>query len=232
MTATAPSVSAFAFAPGPIAQAMLIAAGLLAAWRLGRLGLRAWRLHRMLAGLDEADAATLGLVDEAARRMAVRPPRVGFSRKTTEPLLAGFIRARLILPPPVTAADQPSLTVVAHELAHLRRADHRIVWLEEVLLALLAANPLMSVLRARRAAVREEACELLALAGADAETRRAYAESLIEALRGRADPQPLPALTFTGAGRRTAMYRLKAVMTPLLPQLARPASSPWPPASP
>lgn len=222
MTAAAPLASAFAFAPSPFAHAVLIAAGLLAVWRLGGLGVRGWRLHRMLAGLGDADAATLGLVNEAARRMAVRPPRVGSSRQTTEPQLAGFIRARLILPNPGTTADQPSLTVVAHELAHLKRGDHRIVWLEELLVALLAVNPLMPVLRGRRAAAREEACDLLALAGADAETRRAYAESLIEALRGRAVPQPLPALTFTGAGRRTAMRRLKAVMRPTDPA-GRPA---------
>ncbi|TPW04877.1 MAG: hypothetical protein FD125_998 [bacterium] len=83
--------------------------------------------------------------------------------------------------------------------------------------ALLAVNPLVPVLRARRAAAREEACDALALTGAGPEVRRAYARSLIEALRDRAGPQTsggLPALTFTGAGRTTAMKRLRAVLNP------------------
>jgi hypothetical protein len=96
--------------------------------------------------------------------------------------------------------------------------------MEELALALLAFNPLAPLLRARRSAAREEACDAVALAGAGSETRRAYAQSLIEALRTRAGspgPGAVPALTFTGAGRTTAMHRLKAVLTPAAPATRR-----------
>ncbi len=202
-----------------LAVTILILAGLLTLARLGRLASRAWRLARLVRTLDRADPATLRLVVTAAGTLGISTPRVGVSAGAPEPLLSGFVRPRLILPAALSATADPAVVraVIAHELVHLKRGDHRTLWLEEGLLALLAINPLMPVLRARRAAAREEACDALALAGAGLETRRAYAETLIEALRRRAGPQVLPALSFTGAGRRTAMRRLKAVMTPAAP---------------
>lgn len=217
LSATAPMAPAFD--PDLIAPAILAAAAIAAVWRLGRLGLGAWRLGRLLGGLGEADAGTVAMVHEVAGRLSLGPPRVGVSPGATEPLLAGFTTPRLILPAGLATAGDRAVAraMIAHELVHLKRNDHRIIWLEEALLALLAANPLMPALRARRAAAREEACDVQALDGAGAETRRAYAQSLIEALRSRAGPQALPALTFTGAGRKSAMHRLKAVMTPAAP---------------
>lgn len=217
LSATAPMAPAFD--PDLIAPVILAAAAIAAIWRLGRLGLGAWRLGRLLGGLGEADAGTVAMVHEVAGRLSLRPPRVGVSPGATEPLLAGFTTPRLILPAGLATAGDRAVAraMIAHELVHLKRNDHRIIWLEEALLALLAANPLMPALRARRAAAREEACDAQALDGAGAETRRAYAQSLIEALRSRAGPQALPALTFTGAGRKSAMHRLKAVMTPAAP---------------
>ena len=219
--AAAPEAVSQAFAPDPglTMILILIAAGLLALWRLGRLALGVRRLSNLLGELTEADAATAGLVEETARRMSTPAPRLGVSPRASEPLLTGIIRPRLILPPDLGAAADPVVVraMIAHELAHLKRGDHQAIWFEELLVAVLAFNPLMPVLHARRAAAREEVCDTIALADAAPTTRRAYAESLIEALRRRAGPQALPALSFTGAGRRTAMRRLKAVITPSAP---------------
>lgn len=201
-----------------IAPAILVFAGALALWRLGQLAIGAARLARLVARLEKIDAATAEMVEMTARRLSVQPPRAGVSRTAPEPMLAGWGRARLILPAGPTSRDPAvAQAVLAHELVHLKRGDHRTLWLEEILLALLAVNPLMAALRERRAAAREEACDAAALAAAGPETRRAYAEFLIHALRRRAAPQALPALTFTGARRRTAMRRLKAVMSPAAP---------------
>lgn len=210
--------------PRILAVTILVLAGLLTLARSGRLAFRAWRLARLVRTLDRPDPATLRMVETAAISLEVRTPCVGVSEGTSGPLLSGFVRPRLILPAALSAAADPEVAraVVAHELVHLKRGDHRALWLEEALLTLLAINPLMPVLRAKRAAAREEVCDALALAGAGPGTRRAYAETLIEAWRSRAGPQGLPALTFTGAGRRTAMHRLKAVMNPAPPAGRRP----------
>lgn len=204
------------------ALAVLACAGLLTLARLGALLFRTRRLHDVIRDAGSIDASVAETVEAAAGRLAVRAPRVVVSDATPEPLLAGLGRPRLILPAHLTDAADPAVVdaIITHELAHLKRGDHRTLWLEECLLALLAANPLTLLLRARRAAAREEACDALALAGAGPETRRAYAQSLIEALRSRAGPYDagaLPVLTFTGAGRTTVMHRLKAVLTPAAP---------------
>lgn len=195
-------------------------ATLLAMARLAALALRVRRLVRILGRAETPGPAVTGMVEDAARDLAIRPPLVRISTTAPEALLASLGRARLILPSNLVAPSADAAAtraVIAHELSHLKRGDHRALWLEEILLALLAANPLMPVLRARRAAAREEACDALALAGAAPEARRAYARALIEALRSRAASQApglTPALTFTGAERTSAMNRLKAVMAP------------------
>lgn len=216
-----PAAAGQAFAPDPTLtmMAVLAGAGLLAVWGLVRLAVGARRLARLIGGLEAPDHETSELVREVATRLSAPAPQVGVSTAVAEPMLVGVIRPRLILPAGLSGSAEPDVVkaMIAHELAHLKRGDHRAIWAEELLLAVLAFNPLMPVLRERRAAAREEVCDRLALAEAAPATRRAYAESLVEALRRRAGPQALPALSFTGAGRRTAMRRLKAVMTPAAP---------------
>lgn len=216
---TAPS--ALELDGGVIATVVIAIAVLLAVLRIAALMLRARRLSLLIQAGETPDAGTMETVRDAARGLAIAPPPVVVSAATPEALLAGLRPARLVLPRTFIAGDAGvTRAVIAHELAHLKRGDHRALWVEELVLALLAANPLMPLLRVHRAAAREEACDAIALADAPAETRRAYAQTLIEALRDRAGPQApglMPALTFTGAGRTTAMHRLKAVLTPAAP---------------
>ena len=225
----APTAVATAPAPlsGPeldgtlIASVVIAMAVLLAVLRIAALMLRARRLSLLIRTGEALDAGVMETVRDAARGLAIAPPPVVISAAAPEALLAGLRPARLVLPLTFTAGDAGvTRAVITHELAHLKRGDHRALWIEELVLAVLAANPLMPLLRVRRAAAREEACDAIALVDAGPETRRAYAQTLIEALRNRADPQTpglTPALTFTGAGRTTAMHRLKAVLTPAAP---------------
>ncbi|MBI2261401.1 MAG: M56 family metallopeptidase [Caulobacterales bacterium] len=214
---------ALAFDPTIAAWAVLALAGGLMLLRLVALALRARRLARILRDTETAPPEVMARVRAAAQVLGVAPPVTRMSTTADEALLSGLGRTRLILPAALidgTAEPAAAGAVIAHELAHLKRGDHRALWLEEALAALLVANPLMPVLRERRDAAREEACDALALERAAPETRRAYAQTLIEALRSRAGPQgagTLPALTFTGAGRTTAMHRLKAVLNPAAP---------------
>jgi len=217
-SAVAPS-QALALDPTMAAWVVLGVAVLLTAVRLTTLSLRAGRLLRIIRQAEAPDPTVTAMVESAARDLAIRAPRVGVSPTASEALLASLGRVRLILPIGLGQAREAEAAgaVIAHELAHLKRGDHRAVWMEEALLVALAFNPLLPVLRARRAAAREEACDALALEQAAPDIRRAYARSLIEALRDRAGPHAsggLPALTFTGAGRTTAMRRLKAVLNP------------------
>lgn len=190
-------------------------AAILTILAMARLALRGARLVRLLRAAVPSDPELQATVDQAAHAVGAPRPRVRVSSAAQEPLLVGLARPHLILPAGFRGADPAGRAVVAHELAHLKRGDHRAVWLEEGVLILLAFNPLAPLIRARRAAAREEACDALALAGAAPETRRAYAQSLIEALRSPSSPNAsLPALTFTGTPRSQAMRRLKSILTP------------------
>ncbi|MFC5344242.1 M56 family metallopeptidase [Brevundimonas staleyi] len=226
--ATVPTQAAPIAAPrldsGLLAWTALALAGAFSLIRLVALALRALRLARLIACAAPAEPDLRTRVETLSARLKIAAPRAVISPTASEALLAGLGRPCLVLPLSESATDD---AVIAHELAHLKRGDHRTLWLEEALAVVLAFNPLISLLRARRDAAREEACDALALAGAPTETRRAYAQTLIQALRDRAGPQapggPRVALTFTGAGRTIAMHRLNAVMTPAAPagRLAR-----------
>jgi beta-lactamase regulating signal transducer with metallopeptidase domain len=201
-----------------LASLFLVAAVGMGVIRFISLAVRIGRLRRLMRRAVPADADLVGRVEIMGRSLHIQPPKTVVSAMVTEALLSGLGRPRLILP---QASDEAaSDAVIAHELAHLKRGDHRTLWLEEALLVLLAINPLLPVLRARRDAAREEACDAIALAAAGPDARRAYARTLIEALKTRAGPRgagDVVALTFTGAGRTSAMNRLKAVMTPAAP---------------
>lgn len=216
IAAITPATEAFRVDGGQVAWVGLVAALLLTLARLAVLVRRGRRLGRLLARATPASPSMLEAVIFLARRLDVAAPDVRVCATGSEALLTGLARAVLILPSSLAAAsdDPVARAVIAHELAHLKRGDHRAVWDEEVLLALLAFNPVLPFIRARRAAAREEACDALALHGACVETRRAYARSLIEALRSRADHPPTPALTFTGTPRSQAMRRLQSILTP------------------
>ena len=201
------------------ASLFLMAALALGLMRLVSLAVRVGRLTPLLRRAVPADAYLMRRVEVIGQRLEVQPPRTVVSAMVSEALLSGLGRPRLILPQASDAVVSDA--VIAHELAHLKRGDHRTLWLEEALVVLLAINPVIPALRARRDAAREEACDALALAAAEPAARRAYAQTLIEALRTRAGPRGMgdavAALTFTGAGRTSAMHRLKAVMTPAAP---------------
>lgn len=180
-----------------------------------RLGVRALRLGRLTATAVAPPHTLQEGVAAAARQLGAPTPQVRLSPSAPEPLLTGLRRPRLILPERFQLDSPAGAAVLGHELAHLRRRDHQAIWLEEAVGVLCAFNPLVPLIRARRAAAREEACDALALAGAAPETRRAYARSLLEALRAHSSPvASLPALTFTGTPRSQAMRRLQAIVSP------------------
>ena len=184
---------------------------------------RLLRLRRLLAASTPADPDLRRLTDETARRMRVAPPTVRVSGSGSEPFLAGLRTPVLVLPVALAATpDCPATRAIcAHELAHLKRGDHRALWLEEVVLSVFAINPLLGLIRDHRAAAREEACDAAALAGADPDMRRQYARSLLAALQNPAFGRDVPALTFTSARRTFVMRRLKAILAPVSPTARR-----------
>lgn len=209
---TAGAQESFTLQPATVALAMLIVVSLGAALALTGLALRAGRLAHLLASAAPAEPEARRAVVAAADRLQVRAPRVLRATGVAEPMLAGLVRPALLLP---ADGPAPDARVLAHELAHLKRGDHRSLWAEALLVALFWFNPFVRLSARRAAAAREEACDALALLGASPEERRLYARTLVDTLRPAAGP-PL-AIPFGGQGRSPAMRRLNAVLTPAGP---------------
>lgn len=198
---------------------MLAIAGLFVLLRAASLGLRLLRLRRQIAATTGAAPALQRAVEQAAHALGATVPSVRVSGPGGEALLAGLRKPVLILPADLAQAPEAATTraVCAHELAHLKRGDHRALWIEKALLVVAAINPLLRFIRDHRAAAREEACDALALAGAPAEQRRLYARALLDAVQTAGFQRTTPALTFTSARRTFVMNRLKAVLAPAAP---------------
>lgn len=215
ISAAAAPDGAIPFDPALLALLALSAAGLLAMLRLYRLVRRARRLSAAIARAEQPSPALAAMVGEPDRPGQSLIIRV--SPEVPEAFLAGLLKPVLILPSSLVGCSRDHVrAVVAHEMAHLRRRDLTAMWLEETALTVMAANPLLTMLHARRRLAREEACDALALAGATSGTRRAYARTLIDALRDRAGmaEQGGPGLTFKGSRGRAALRRVKAVLEP------------------
>ena len=198
---------------------VLVLAGLFAFLRIVSLGVRLTRLRRLIRATTVPSPELRRTVEQAGRRLGVTVPTVRIGDSEAEALLAGLLRPVLVLPAALAAEPDsaPTRAVCAHELAHLKRGDHRALWIEEALLAALAINPLLRVVRDHRAAAREEACDAVALAEAEADERRLYARSLLDAVRNAGFQRTAPALTFTSARRTFVMNRLKAILAPAAP---------------
>lgn len=203
---------------------VLVLAGLFALLRLISLGVRLMRLRQLLGATSAASGELRRTVEEAARMIGASAPDVRIASTGGEALLTGLRRPVLVLPSSLAATPRSATTraVCAHELAHLKRGDHRALWIEEALLSIAAFNPLLRLIRDHRAAAREEACDALALTGAEDDQRRLYARSLLEAVQTAGFARTTPALTFTSARRTFVMNRLKAVLAPASPAGARP----------
>lgn len=209
---------AFPDLPGQtLALTVLACAGLLAALRAVGLARRLIRLRHQLGQSRDASPATLDAVRTVARDLGVPMPGVRVGDTATQAMVVGLFRPVLILPVALSeTTDARALRAVcAHELAHLKRGDHRTLWIEEGSLILQAFNPLLPLIRDHRAAAREEACDAVALSLVGEDVRPLYARALVDALRAPTIDRGTPVLTFTSRRRSFAMRRLKAILSPV-----------------
>jgi beta-lactamase regulating signal transducer with metallopeptidase domain len=117
--------------------------GALACWSMAAL--RLWRLSRLLRTVPCATGDIPQRIDCLASRLHLRQrPFAYLVPGVMPPMLLVLGRAsRLLLPAPLWErldAMQRD-TLLLHELAHLRRADHRVRWLELLVLGLYWWHP-------------------------------------------------------------------------------------------
>jgi 8-oxo-dGTP pyrophosphatase MutT (NUDIX family) len=116
---------------------------------------------RWIARSLSADPHTRAMVRELAEEIRLtRVPETVFVDQFVSPLIWCGIKPRLVLPVELWRSldDASRRAVIVHELAHLKRRDHRVCWVEFVIGALYWWHPVVGVRRlGNRASSREPA---------------------------------------------------------------------------
>jgi beta-lactamase regulating signal transducer with metallopeptidase domain len=176
------------------------------------------RLHRFGQAVRHARPAPPPVTEEArrlARRLGLaRCPAVFFVAGQVPPLLwAVGGPARVLLPAELweRLTGEQRQTLLAHELAHLRRRDHWVRWLELAALGLYWWHPVAWWARRQIQEAEEQCCDawvVAALPGA----ARAYARALLATVAFLSDTRPALPAGASGIGQVPLLKRRLAMI--------------------
>ena len=192
---------------------------LLAAWFVGCVFV-GWRTVQQIANfrrmVGRAAPAPEYLRVEANRlasRFGLRSIPVLVAPDVASPFVWCLGNAKMIWP--ASLSDPMDLGrwqgVLAHELAHVRRRDHWVAWLELVVGIAWWWNPLAWFVRRRLRRSAEAACDALAI-GLLPETRQAYAEAFLELAQLPRNGGPAPALGIGWRGEKSKSFQRRLAM--------------------
>ncbi len=184
-----------------------------AIWIAGSLlwfALAVWRAWCFNRWLREAKPISPGLdetVRSVARRLGLaKLPRVALFDSIASPFLWSFGgRAWIAFPAKLMSSlsSEEQETLIAHELAHYRRADHWYRWLEATLIGVYWWHPVIWWLRKGLRQSEEDCCDAWVLFAYPSREKH-YARTLlktIDFLADDADPIPNTACGISGRGK-------------------------------
>jgi RND family efflux transporter MFP subunit len=191
------------------AVALLWLLGVATCW--SAVGLSNRRFRRLLDSAQPAPAASCAKLFHTAARLGLRDvPRAWIVPARIPPmLLAGMAgRPRLLLPEELWGRlnDQQKETVLAHELAHLKRRDHWVRRLETIALGLYWWFPIAWWARRELEEAEEKCCDAWVV-WAMPDAADAYAESLVATAAFLSGHRLLLPAGATGAGRSLPIKR-------------------------
>ena len=190
-------------------------------WLVGSLAwlvLLGWRIRRFQRLLESAEPAPVRvqmLAQDLSLKLGVRSPRLFLVQGPLSPMLWVFGQSpRLLLPAGLMNRldESQQAALIAHELAHWRRGDHLVRWLEIVVLALYWWCPLAWWARTELQKAEEECCDawvVWALPGA----AKAYALALVETVDFLCGAAPVLPPAASGIGH---VHYLKRRLTMIL----------------
>jgi beta-lactamase regulating signal transducer with metallopeptidase domain len=159
-------------------------------------------LRRFVRAADLAVPAPLAaMVSRLCTRMKLRPVGLRLSLQASGPFVMGLFRSVVVVPVSALAALTPDQleAVLAHELAHVRRADYLWNLLQTLVETLFFFHPAVWWIGRRLREEREHCCDDLALAACGDPLAFATALCTLEAARG-----PALALALAIDGHRPA----------------------------
>jgi beta-lactamase regulating signal transducer with metallopeptidase domain len=180
--------------------------------------IRTVRFRRRLARGRPAPRPLTGLVADMAERLGIRPPATLIIPGLGSPMVWGLGRPVLLWPAALVGrlSQDCQRAVIVHELAHLRRRDHWVGWLQLLIGCLWWWNPVYRWINNQVGRNAELACDAWVIQVLPA-ARRVYAEALLEVtqLTSRS-AAPLPALGMAG-GHPDFERRLIMIMRDRVP---------------
>lgn len=179
ITTSAPAAS-FVWTVYHSAGALLVVACVLTAVRGIILMNATVALRRFThSSMDPVPAPVAREAARLARRLGVTDRlRICISKSQTSPLTFGWRNPMVVLPAPLLDAPSDLRLALAHELVHIRRRDYPWQWSENLIGALFAIHPLVTVLRREAAVLREITCDADVLAQLGERSR--YARLLLQ----------------------------------------------------
>ena len=173
------------------------------------------RLLRIIKTARDAEAALAKDARELAQKIGLSScPPVKVTNELICPLVAMGIRRRIILlsaPLLVELDPEQTRTVLAHELAHIRRHDDWIRCFELAVLALFWWNPVAWYASNRLRRAEEECCDAFVIWALPA-SRRHYGEALLRTVERLTESRSLVAVVGTGFGGHVFSKRIEAIM--------------------
>jgi beta-lactamase regulating signal transducer with metallopeptidase domain len=155
----APHIAAHGTTCGLIAAYLAVVVALVL-----RLLIRQRRLRRSVAALDPAESAIVERVRIAAGELRLAGlPDVRVTLEDVPPFIAGTARPTLILPRWLCEPAPRLHAVLLHELAHLKRGDQLVLWLEQLIACLFFFWPPVHWVTRKLQEERELACDERAL---------------------------------------------------------------------
>jgi beta-lactamase regulating signal transducer with metallopeptidase domain len=213
------------FSPAPILPSLgqLILPALAIIWAIGAICFALLQVVRILRMLRQArlmiheqsfDPRLAMRVQAMSRMLRVRAPRLRMVGGIGSPLIFSLIRPQLWWPAELgpQLSDDALCGLILHELAHVKRRDHWVGWLELLAGCLWWWNPLYWYVRFQLRENAELACDGWVVAKLP-RGRRAYGEALLavcECMVGRGTA--LPALGVGTGGRQFLERRLTMIL--------------------
>ncbi|HTU16842.1 MAG TPA: HEAT repeat domain-containing protein [Gemmataceae bacterium] len=216
----------------PLGRRRLIALSLVSGWSCAVLCLLIrrlcgwfilWRLRRESVA---ATGATSDLFAACRAEMHLRGRvRLAAHPRVRSPVLFGFLRTMILVPPDwAQRAIEAQRAGLLHELAHVRRLDHLLAPLLEIVRIAFFFHPLVRWLLRRLEYERELLCdEMVVRQGVDP---RDYARLLLELARS-SGRLAWPAVSLPMARRRTVKGRIHHLLEEDMERWIRPLPMRW-----
>jgi beta-lactamase regulating signal transducer with metallopeptidase domain len=180
--------------------------------------IRILRFRSLLSSGRTAPKSLSDLVANLGERLNVRAPETLVVPGLASPMLWGLRRPLLLWPAWLLGQMTPECqrAVIVHELAHLRRRDHWVAWLQLAIGCAWWWNPLFRFVNTQVRCNAELACDAWVVETLPG-SRRAYADALLEVSQlSSRNALPLPALGMAG-GHPDFERRLIMIMRDRVP---------------